>query len=111
VDIDAQSRSSGGGCLANAAFEPAATLEGAKCARSDKVLKRHGTFWEREYFDTLIKDEAHLRKAVRYTDNNPVKAGFVCDPKRWLWSSARFRDEYERLPLERTIDALPNAAG
>ena len=85
--------------------------KGRSAREANKVLKRHGTFWEREYFDTLIKDEAHLRKAVRYTDNNPVKAGFVCDPKRWLWSSARFRDEYERLPLERTIDALPNAAG
>ena len=30
--------------------------------------------WEREYFDTLIRDEEHLKRAIRYTENNPVKA-------------------------------------
>ena len=46
-----------------------------------------------------------------YTENNPVKAGFVCDSKHWLWGSARFRDEYECLPSERTVYTSPSAAG
>jgi REP element-mobilizing transposase RayT len=85
--------------------------KGRSSREANKVLKRRGVFWEREYFDTLIEDETHLRKAVRYTENNPVKAAFVCDPKQWLWGSARFRDEYERLPSERTADTSPSAAG
>jgi REP element-mobilizing transposase RayT len=85
--------------------------KGRSAREANKVLKRRGIFWEREYFDTLIEDEAHLRKAVRYTENNPVKAGFVCDSKHWLWGSARFRDEYERLPSERTVYTSPSAAG
>jgi REP element-mobilizing transposase RayT len=70
--------------------------KGRSSREANKVLKRRGVFWEREYFDTLIEDETHLRKAIRYTENNPVKAGLAHDPKAWLWSSARWRDEYER---------------
>jgi REP element-mobilizing transposase RayT len=74
--------------------------KGHSSREANKLLKRRGTFWEREYFDTLIQDEVHLRKAIHYTENNPVKAGFVRDPRQWLWSSARLRDEYGRLPWE-----------
>ena len=85
--------------------------KGRSAWAANRVLKRRGTFWEREYFDTLIEDEAHLRRAIRYTENNPVKAGFVCDPRAWRWSSARWRDNYAQLPLERGPDAARNAAG
>mgnify|MGYP001570788166 FL=1 len=61
----------------------------------------HGRFWEKEYFDILIRDSGHLGRAIRYTEYNPVKAGLVLDPKTWPWSSARWRDEYGRLPWQR----------
>jgi REP element-mobilizing transposase RayT len=64
---------------------------------SNKILGRHGAFWEREYLDTVVSDEAHWRRAVRYIVNNPVKAGLVSETKEWAWSSARFRDDYGRL--------------
>ena len=60
-----------------------------------------GHFWEREYFDTLIRDEEHLKRAIRYTEANPVKAGLVAEWKSWPWGSARLRDEYECLPWQR----------
>lgn len=34
-------------------------------------------------------DAAHLAIAVRYIENNPVKAGLVGDAEQWPWSSAR----------------------
>lgn len=64
----------------------------------NQLLARKGHFWEREYFDTLVRDAAHLSRAIRYTENNPVKAGLVRIPKDWPWSSARWRDEFGRLP-------------
>lgn len=85
--------------------------KGRSSRLANQFLGRRGTFWEREYFDTLIKDESHLRKAVRYTENNPAKAGLVRDPKEWPWSSARWRDEYGRLPSERGESPEPKAAG
>jgi hypothetical protein len=36
---------------------------------------------------------------VHYIEPNPVKAGLVKTPEQWLLSSARFRDEYNRLKL------------
>lgn len=34
-------------------------------------------------------DAAHLAIAVRYIENNPVKAGLVGSAEQWSWSSAR----------------------
>jgi REP element-mobilizing transposase RayT len=69
-----------------------------KSSRLANVLLRHrGQFWHEDYFDTLIRDEAHLKRAIRYTEQNPVKAFLVKDAREWSWSSARRRDKYERL--------------
>ncbi len=86
--------------------------KGRSSHAANQLLQRRGTFWEREYFDTLIKDKAHLRKAIRYTEANPMKAGLVRDPREWMWGSARRRDEYERLPWERqAAQRAPGTAG
>jgi putative DNA methylase len=55
---------------------------------ANRVLRRQGRFWEPEYFDRYIRDEEHFHKAVRYIENNPLKAGLVKEAKDWLWSSA-----------------------
>ncbi len=73
--------------------------KGFLAREANRVLKRQGKFWEREYWDTLVKDEGHRLKAVKYVENNPVKAGSVREPKAWPWSSARFRDDYGVLQL------------
>ncbi len=66
---------------------------------ANKLLRREGPFWEREYWDTYMRDEEQLIKARRYTEQNPVKAGLVREAKSWAWSSARFRDGYGKLVL------------
>jgi len=69
-----------------------------KCARAANLaLDRRGRFWEREYFDTLIRDGQHLKRAIRYTENNPVKASLVAERKAWRWGSARWRAEGQRV--------------
>lgn len=72
--------------------------KGRSARVANKVLRRFGHFWEREYFDTLVRDAAHLTRAIRYTENNPVKAGLSREPKGYRSSSARYRDEFGRLP-------------
>jgi putative transposase len=84
--------------------------KGRSSREANRVLNRQGPFWEREYFDTFIKDAVHLGKAIRYTESNPVKAGLVRDPREFLWSSARWRDEYGRLPSERVSNSAPASA-
>lgn len=68
--------------------------KGFVAKKANKLLGRSGGFWEREYRDTVIEDEKHRWTAVRYIENNPVKAGLVREAREWKWSSARFRDEF-----------------
>jgi REP element-mobilizing transposase RayT len=42
---------------------------------ANRIQKTHGTFWQREYYDHLLRDDAEFERAVRYTLENPVKAG------------------------------------
>jgi len=44
-------------------------------------------------------DERHLYAAVRYVENNPVRAGIVKNPQEYRWSSAKAH-------IQRSIDAI-----
>jgi len=57
------------------------------------------SFWQREYWDTFMRDEAQEKTAVRYIENNPVKAKLCAAREQWPFSNARFRDEYGRLVI------------
>jgi REP element-mobilizing transposase RayT len=60
---------------------------------ANRLIGRKGEFWQAEYFDRYIRDEEHYGKAVRYIENNPVKAGLVKQPEEWLFGSARYRSD------------------
>jgi len=62
--------------------------KGASARNANGLLNRTGRFWQTDYFDTLIRDEAHFRQAVRYVEANPVKAHLVRETADWPWSSA-----------------------
>ncbi len=83
---------------------PLARLIGSWKGKSSRLanvlLHRSGKFWQEDYYDTVVRDEAHLNRAIRYTEQNPVKALLVKSPREWLWCSAHHRDEYERLPRQ-----------
>jgi REP element-mobilizing transposase RayT len=59
---------------------------------ANKLLGRKGTFWEDDFFDRYIRDEDHYRRAVRYIEDNPVKAGLVRLAVEWPWNSSRYRN-------------------
>jgi REP element-mobilizing transposase RayT len=48
--------------------------KGKSSREANKLLDRRGEFWQEDYYDTLIRDEAHLKRAIRYTEQNPAKA-------------------------------------
>ena len=73
--------------------------KGVTSRLANKLLERNGAFWAADYFDVFMRNEEHEKKTVRYVENNPTKAKLVLDPKRWPWSSARFRDEFGELRL------------
>ncbi len=49
----------------------------------NKVEKRSGSLWQKESFDTTIRDEKHLYYAIEYTLNNPIKAGLINNWQNW----------------------------
>jgi putative transposase len=49
-----------------------------------------GHLWQ-ERFHSYVMDEKHLYAAVRYVENNPVKAGIVKYAEDYPWSSAYSR--------------------
>ncbi|HCX32480.1 MAG TPA: hypothetical protein DHV08_02285, partial [Rhodocyclaceae bacterium] len=55
---------------------------------ANRLLERTGPFWQVEYHDRFIRDDAHFANATRYIENNPVKAGLVTSGEDWRWSSA-----------------------
>jgi len=71
--------------------------KGYTARRINRLLGRRGKLWQDDYWDRYIRDEAHYRKAMHYIEWNPVKAGLVKLPEQWPFSSARFRDAYNRL--------------
>jgi REP-associated tyrosine transposase len=59
--------------------------------------RRAALQWQREYWDTFMRDEQQECKAIRYIENNPIKAGLCKMAENWPFSSARFRDQYRQL--------------
>jgi putative transposase len=55
------------------------------------------SFWQREYWDTFMRDEEQERKAIHYIEDNPVNANLSRVAKDWPFSSARLRDEHGKL--------------
>jgi REP element-mobilizing transposase RayT len=49
--------------------------------KANKILNRRGIFWQREYYDHLIRTPEEFHKALNYVLNNPGKAGL----KDWPW--------------------------
>ncbi len=58
---------------------------------ANKLLNRKGHFWMVEYYDRMIRNRDHFYNAIRYIENNPVKARLCSRPEDWPLSSARFR--------------------
>ena len=65
--------------------------------KRNEPCRRPALHWQREYWDTFMRDEEQERKAVRYIESNPVKARLCRVDKDWPFSSARFRDEFRQL--------------
>jgi REP element-mobilizing transposase RayT len=48
---------------------------------ANQALGRKGRFWQREYYDRLIRNGDELDRAIQYIVENPAKAGL----KDWIW--------------------------
>jgi REP element-mobilizing transposase RayT len=51
--------------------------------RANRILRRSGPFWQKEYFDHLVRSDEDLWRFCRYVRDNPVKGGLRDWP--WVW--------------------------
>ena len=52
--------------------------------RANRLLRRSGEFWQREYYDRMLRDGREFLRAVAYVAENPRKAGLRNWP--WVWT-------------------------
>jgi REP element-mobilizing transposase RayT len=51
--------------------------------KANRILGRTGAFWQREYYDRLIREDGELDRAIQYVLHNPERAGLT--GWKWLW--------------------------
>ena len=61
----------------------------------NKQNKKMGHLWQGRFYSSVL-DEAHLLRAIRYVEQNPVRAKMVEKASDYIWSSARFHMSLER---------------
>jgi len=52
-------------------------LKGRTAKRIRGALGGSGAFWQREWFDRWMRDDAEWERCAAYIRNNPVKAGLA----------------------------------
>lgn len=62
--------------------------KGTTAVQINRSIGKTGSFWFREYYDRYVRDAQHLKNALRYIDQNPVKAKLCRAPTDWKWGSA-----------------------
>ena len=55
-------------------------IKGGASFEINRFLKRKGVLWQKDSYDTYIRNDAHFYLAIQYILQNPVKAGLV---KTW----------------------------
>ena len=77
-------------CSRKIPFRGKSRIKGRTAFEANRVLRRSGSFWAKDYFDRWIRNRNECDKVIRYVERNPVKAGLCKSPEDW--SSARQRD-------------------
>jgi menaquinone-specific isochorismate synthase len=56
--------------------------------KANGILQLQGVFWQREYYDHLIRNEDELGRSMLYVAENPAKARLGNWPWVWTWGQA-----------------------
>ena len=60
-------------------------IKGKSARVLNERLGLQGTFWAKEYYDKVLRDEKQIRTTVEYVMNNPIKVGLEdCEKRTYL---------------------------
>ena len=54
--------------------------------KANEILKRSGRFWQHESYDHLLRNKTELKRAIRYTLHDAVRAKYVLNWQDYKWS-------------------------
>ncbi|QOG12683.1 transposase [Arcobacter sp. FWKO B] len=57
-------------------------IKGTSANKINKLLNRQGAFWQREYYDKVVRDEIIYEKVLKYIFYNPIKAKLADSDER-----------------------------
>jgi REP element-mobilizing transposase RayT len=57
----------------------------------NEARRSSGTVWAPDYFDRFVRNVEHYTNAIRYIEENPVKAGLAQRVEDWPFTSASLR--------------------
>jgi hypothetical protein len=63
------------------------TWKSYSATKANRLLRRSGQFWQREYYDHIVRSEDEFYRIVNYILGNPKKAGL----KNWRWVGINLR--------------------
>lgn len=77
----------------------------------NKRLNEYGHRWQSRYYSCVLMG-SHIAKAIRYVENNPVRARMVEMPWNYPWSSARAHlgKEYKIITLANIREHIATAS-
>jgi REP element-mobilizing transposase RayT len=81
-------------------------LNGGYAQFSNRRHRRTGHVFEGRFRSLVIEREGYLRRAIRYSDLNPVRAGLVSDVAAWQWSTYRATAGLRPAPRWLSLDWL-----
>ena len=64
-------------------------IKGAAARRINQRIGRHGTVWQEESFDHVLRSSEGLDAKVDYVLQNPVRKGLVDDWRKYRWTWQR----------------------
>jgi len=62
------------------------TIKRHSASQANRVLNRHGAFWQHESYDRVIRSGKEMERVIRYVLRNPVSAGLVQAWEDWAWT-------------------------
>jgi len=63
------------------------TVKSYTSHQANKLLRKEGVFWSREYYDHLIRSSEQFGRLLIYILDNPVKAGLCRRWDEWPWTT------------------------
>lgn len=70
--------------------------------------RRNGHLFQNRFFSEAIEEERYFWNCINYIHNNPVKAGIVDAPEKYIWSSYEEYVNKVQLITEKTLKMVHN---